>query len=537
MNDLLNKCMLCLFFLCIFAGVGQAQSGQGKEMIFYPTDISKAGELSYLRDSIKLMLASRLSTAAGVQPVFEKGVSKGAKASYRVKSSLVQKKDSIELSAIVSFPSNDKQPLSFFATADDGTQIMEALDNLVSDMNKSLFDVPGKPTKTAAKNKNDVQGNVDFRTPHPERAYKENSGFGLSISQDEFIAQMGLEVQATERYKSAILPVKSQGMTAGDIDGDSHDEILIATNTRLLIYQLRDKQIKHLDTISLPGGLGVHALNVADLDKNGLMEIYISCTRDKEPRSMVLEWSPSTGVKRLHENVYWYLRPLVIPGEGVVLAGQKAGVGELMQSGIYRLAYQSEGKITGDERLDLPESVNLFDFVFADLDGDSLSEVVAIDRKERLLVYSSGLQLIYTSPAGFGGRELAKEYTAPIRLVVADFDNDGNHDILIVDNELYSPKILSKSRLYKNGQVRGLIWDGVGFIEMWHTNLFPNGVIDFQFLSSVETVETIASVKGRLFLVEPEKGDLLEGFILGAGGNRVSVFGMDFISKDTVSTE
>jgi len=96
---------------------------------------------------------------------------------------------------------------------------------------------------------------------------------------------------------------------------------------------------------------------------------------------------------------------------------------------------------------------------------------------------------------------------------------------------------MNKTRLYRNGQVRGLLWDGGGFFEMWHTNIFPNSVLDFQFHSSVEVTEAATTVKGRLFVVEPEKGDLLEGFIFGLGGNRLSVYGLDFISKGSEIAE
>jgi len=277
----------------------------------------------------------------------------------------------------------------------------------------------------------------------------------------------------------------------------------------------------------LPGELQVHAVNVADLDKNGVMEIYLSSTRHKEARSFVLEWHPTNGTKWLYKNVYWYLRPLVIPGEGLVLAGQQSGFsGEMMTSGIYRLTIHQGEEISKGEHLLLPGSANLFDFVFADLDGDKLSEVVTINRKEQMQVYSSALELLYTSPSGFGGRELLEEYTAPIRLVVTDFDNNGKDDILLVDNELYSPKMLKNSRLYRNGQVRGLGWDD-GFVEMWHTNLFSNGIIDFQFFAAPQED---GSAQGRLFVVEPEDATMLENIFLGMGGSRLSVFGMSFIS-------
>lgn len=536
MCKFLRTCVAIVLLLFVFpVGVSCAQSGEAGRMVFYPTDVADARELSYLRDSMRLMLASRLASVTGGEVRLEKKMDSGRDfAFYRVMSRLVIIKDGVELSTKVFRPSEEK-PLHFKTVAKDSAGILKAVDVLVADMGKALFQVQDSPEISKAPGKK-MDEKSDVNTSHPDRAIKSNSGFGLSISQEAFTGQIAIEVQSKERYKSAVLPVRSQGMTAGDIDGDGLDEILISTNTKLYIYQLREQKIVHLTTIPLPGALKVHGLNVADLDKNGLMEIYISTTRDNEPHSFVLEWHPVTGIKWLYENVYWYLRPLDIPGEGTVLAGQKGGLEGFVQPGVYRMTFQAAEKITGGERISLPESVNLFDFVLADLDGDRIPEVVTIDRKERLKVYSRTLELLYTSPAGFGGRELSEGYNAPIRLVVSDFDQNGKQDILLVDNELYSPKILSDTRLYKNGQVRGLLWDGMGFMEMWHTNIFQKAVVDFQFLSSAGG-EKGATVKGRLFIVEPEKGDFLEGFLLGSGGSRLSVYGMDFLPKDNTVVE
>ncbi len=538
MGNSLKRCVifLLLFLLLLPVAATAAQTKTTGTIVFYPTDVTDAGDLAYLSDSIRLMLVSRIASTAGSDVRLEtKMIKERDKSFYRVMSRLAQTQDGIRISVEAYKPSEDI-PQRFHSFASDSAEIISALDLLVADVRRSLFST--KDSSRAQKIPGESNGNdVAVSTSHPDRAYKENSGFGLSILQDEFIAEMAIKVETTERFKSEFFPVRSQGMTAGDIDGDSLDEVLIATNTRLFIYQLRNLRIHHLETIPLPGGLNVHALNVADLDGNGIMEIYLSSTRDGEPRSFVLEWSHASGVKWLAENVYWYLRPMNVPGEGMVLAGQQNGIGNEIQSGIHRMVLEAGGKITKGERFSLPDAIKLFDFVFADLNGDKFPEIVTINEKEQLKVFNSAFELLYTSPTGFGGRELSEGLTVPIRLVVTDFDDDGNDDLLIVDNELYSPKMMSKTRLYRNGQVRGLIWDNDGFIEMWHTNLFPNSIVDFQLLSLTADAKNGANVTARLFILEPEKGDFLEAFLLGSGGNRLLVYGMEFISKEHTGTE
>jgi hypothetical protein len=517
--------MALLLFMALSSTV--VRGADTVEMVLYPTDVREAGDLAYLRDSLRLMAAAKFATVASEVRLEEREETVRDASAIRVRQRLVNSQGRVVLSAEVSGPQgNDLR--HFEASAKDSAGIMMALDTLVAKMKTSLFHT-APVAGAAALTSHELSTPAAGQTPHPDRAIKTNSGFGLSISQEAFAKQITIDVESNRHYKSAVLSVQSKAMTAGDIDGDSLDEILIATNTKLYIYQLREGKIRELTSISLPGGLQVHGLSVADLDHNGIMEIYLSSTRDRAPRSFILQWTAAGGVKWLYENVYWYLRTLSIKGEGTILAGQKGGVVSLMQPGVFRLHLKpGEGVVAGDP-LVLPESVDLFDFVFADLNNDGLQEIVALDKKEQLKVYNSTLELLYTSPAGFGGRELEKEYTAPIRLVVADFNNDGKEDILLVDNELYSPSILKKTRLYKNGQVRGLLWDGLGFMEMWHTNIFQNGVADFQFLISNEKG---SGLRGMLFVVEPEKGDLLQSFLLGSGC-RLSAFAMDFLPKGT----
>ncbi len=521
-----RKTVLILLF-CILLPGASAFAAEGDKVAFYPTDVSEAGELAYLRESVRMMLASRLSGLAGIQPQFEEKVTAGF-TGYRVQSRIVSAENGVTVSASVLTPSAII-PVSFKVTAGEHSQVMKALEELVDKMAESLFDVKIKALSAAIASK--PAAATSFHTPHPDRQVKENSGFGLSITQDEFVAQMAVEATATERYKSTLLSFVSRAMSAGDLDGDSFDEILIATNTTIHILQLRDKRIQPLSTVALPALLQVHALNVADLNENGVMEIYVSATRKGDPRSFVLEWHPETGVTWLHKEVPKYIRPLRLPGKGLVLAGQSGGLEGGVMAGIYQLSLVPGGQIVTGELLPVPESVNLFEFVFADLEGDGVAEVVAITKKEELKVFDSNLELLYTSPPGFGGRDAAKGLNPPIRLVVTDFDADGNDDILLVDNELASPKMLKKSKYYKNGQVRGLLWDKDLFLEIWRTNIFQEAISDFHFLPLSGTEESSNSVGGRLFVVEPAKGSLLEGLLLGGGATRLSVFGMEFVPK------
>jgi len=530
-NSFKKRAVIFFLLLSCLLAVSGAQAGGAKEVVFYPTDVSDAGDVAYLRDSVRLMLASRIAPVVGGEVRLEKAMKKGRDfSSYRILSRVATTKNGIELS-VKAFRPAEESSIQFQSLAKSNKEIMTALDVLVKDVAKVLFQVE-EPEKVNEKTDKKGGKDLDKGSIHPDRIYKTTTGFGLSIKQDEFISEAALKVTAPDRYKSAVLPTQSKGMTAGDIDGDSLDEVLIVTNVRLYIYQVKDREIQHLDTISLPGGLEVHALNVADLNNNGVMEIYISATRKEDPTSFVMEWQPEVGVEWLHKEIPLYLRPLIGPKKTSVLAGQRGGLDGELLSGIYRLSLQGTVNTSAGELLPVPDSVNLFEFVFADLEGDGVAEVVSQNRKEELKVFGSNSELLYTSPPGFGGKEHSEGLNRPIRLVVADFNLDGMDDILLVDNELWTPKMMKDSKYYENGQVRGLLWDKDLFLEMWRSNIFQKSIVDFQFLVLPETEENGSSVAGgRLFVIEPAKGNSLEGLLLGTGATRLSVFGMKFVPK------
>jgi len=515
-----------LFFVVSISTPGLAD--QGKGVVFYPTDVSEAGNLSYLQDSVRIMLAGRLAILAGIQPHFESDGQVIEPGRYHVRTSLVNNLDGITIFAFVQQP-GEESPVATRSAVTGPEQIMAALNDLAGQVGVSFFGVEPLPVHPVRDKQNVVLN--DFSTPHPDRYIKKSSGFSLSIAQNELIAEKIVKAETVERYKGTVLPFTTRAMTAGDIDGDSLDEILLAENTKIHIYQLREKRFHPLTSISLPGMLQVHALNVADLNDNGLMEIYLSATTEGEPRSFVLEWHPKTGVEWLHEEIPLFLRPMTIPGTGTVLAAQRGGVSGGTMPGIYQLSLQAELTSSAGKLLPVPDSVNLFEFVFADLEGDGEAEVVSLNNKEELKVFDSDFQLLYTSPSGFGGREIPTSLTRPIRIVVADFNGDHNDDILLADNELSSPTFLTKSKYYKNGQVRGLFWDRDLFLEMWHTNIFQKAIVDLQFLPVPNADESDARRVGRLFVVEPEKGNSIEGYLFGSGATRLSVYEMKFIPQ------
>ena len=186
-------------------------------------------------------------------------------------------------------------------------------------------------------------------------------------------------------------------------------------------------------------------------------EIYLSGTDGLYVSSMIMKYD-TTGFHILARNIPWYLRPLFVPGKGWQLAGQKRGVEkiDLVSPGVYLLTLMQKIRLSKEERLALPPSVNLFDFVYADLDGDGFYEIVAVDQKEKLRVYNPGNELMWVSQKNFAGSKIylgpsrggatskndRRNFTpdedaerelifVPARIIVTDINKDGKEEIVV----------------------------------------------------------------------------------------------------------
>jgi hypothetical protein len=251
----------------------------------------------------------------------------------------------------------------------------------------------------------------------------------------------------------------------------------------------------------------VHAVNTADLNGNGRAEIYISAADPQGPRSRAVEWNGNDFINIL-DGAQWYLRPLEVPGKGLVLAGQKGGL-TAIESGIYILG-NVDGKLHVQERLPVPKEINLFAFTFANLDGTGTHEIVALDESFKLRVFQNGTT-VWKSDERFGGTkrfvggeplmsegrnpflneevdavgEVHRKVFLSSRILVADVDLDGKDDIILNQNPESISTVARNLIQYPNGTMMGLKWNGIGLEELWRTQKISGYIVDYQVKSLV----------------------------------------------------
>lgn len=555
------------FLLCLFGVVSVANAENEQlppegayRLIFSDFENTSAGKFGYLRDSIQTMIASRLSSRDRIS-VVDTPLSDTKLASLK-KSKISRERLSGELNAdyllsgalyglssglniqVTLLPLSEKgELLKFSVVSDATTSLLADVEKLTAQIAKEAFGQSETALPVAAKNK-DLQGDSGFATAHPEAAYKKKIYAGAFTS----LKGSGVQTIAHGAKRSIEIPLEMVAMTVGDVDRDGKEEILILSESELQLYGLTGEGVELLSKLALPKDKRNHAINMADVNGDGNLEIYISATKNLDVSSMIIFWSKDSGFTVAADKIPWYLRPILLTDEKWRLFGQKRGVKKIdfMQPGIYELELTEDFSVTQGKKVALPPGLNLFNFNYADLDGNGYPEIVVIDNLERMRVYNSSNELLWVSKRNFGGSSISigpsqgdaandsepmgltvdeessrEPIFVPNPVIVKDFDGDGSQEVIVNENEATILNFFYKLRIYESSKVVGLRWSGEAMEEVWRTGKY-NGVISaYSFFSSnlgltgMELGEKNTGNAGRLFIGHiPAKGtlrDLLPG--------------------------
>ncbi|WP_167496596.1 VCBS repeat-containing protein [Desulfopila sp. IMCC35006] len=591
----LGECMqakiivVSLVYFCltlVHVGAASAEEATAKpestrqyQIVFSTFDKNSAGKYAYLRDSVQAMLAGRLAAKDRVR-VMEKTFSEGELASlkkkgtdknlsfggvnadYLVTGALFALTSGLEIQVEL-YPLVPKEEiLNFSVRSPTPDTLIADIDKLSEEISQTAFGyraaVPGKEAKTV-----DVEGNRGFVTVHPEEAYKRNQYSGAVIG----VAGSGVVTKGRGAKITATEPVNMRAMALGDVNGDGQQEILLLAGQDLLLYGTRDNAIVQLAKTSLPGNLTVHAVNLADLDGDKKDEVYLSATDGLNVSSTIMKYDPTGGFQTISRNIPWYLRPVMIPGKGWQLAGQKRGMERLnlLSPGVYLLSLDTKYNITNQARIALPTSVNLFDFVYADLDGDGFYEIVAVDQREKLRVYNPGNELMWVSQKNFAsskiylgpsrsgssGKSVRGFFTldedadrelifVPARIIVTDIDKDGKQEIIVSEGTKTGFSFFNRLRLYDSGAVVSLAWTNSAMVESWRTSNFRGYVAGYGFTlldesqarekqgTKNDTTAKTGVTAGRLFIGNLPKSGSLVDLIPGGSETDLSVYDLEF---------
>jgi hypothetical protein len=507
--------ILIFFFVTLYFSLPHsalaAEAGKN-QVIFLPFSVEITGPYEHLQNGLPSVLASRLASRADITAVSRTGpgdqmartlkagdytvfntLLRQSGADYLILGALTPTGSTFELTSYVFTSSPGEPPKKFTLPLAAVDEVMTAIDNLAWEISGAVFNKP-RPEALIAGPIGD-EGLLAFQSAHPERAYRQ-----------EMLTSKAPGLEADGRYslvsslQSRKMPLQLMDINTGDLNGDGSDEILLLTTTGLLLYREIEGQFQKIDQIDLPGYLRYLSVTSADLNGNGIHEIYIAGSNGDIPATTILEWNGQTW-RSLWTNLPWYLRVMDSDAASPVLLGQKAP-GTWPVQAVYEMQSDPRQGVRPLKELSLPQGVNLYDFTQADITGNSSRETITIGADNRMRVYNAAGTLLWTSTDIHGasnnffgtmtstakiGLESDRETIyIKTRIVTQDLDGDGTNEVLVGRNRLETIPFMPNLRYFDGSSMAAHKWQNGQLVPLWETRKTPGYIVNYQLSPSLE---------------------------------------------------
>jgi TolB-like protein len=464
------------FLIFVFFNPCPATGENAIKVLLLPFEIRSEEDLAFLQKGMEEMLFNKLSENKSVHVITFKDnqlgealnpadrklmikIASELSADYLLTGSLTVFGNSISTQAEFIDPVTGKVLLSFSEISKQRDDVFEHLELLADRIKQEIL----SPV-TAEENRIPAEPVIvkTEKIPQPE---KRKSIPGLS-------------------WKSQYFQDMILSLSIGNVDGKDGNEVIFCSKNKVFIYQCANQQLVKFHEIETPSQTSIIHADAADINQNGKDEIFVTAISllNNSPDSFILEWDGSAFQKKL-ENGEWYFSVCSIPEGKNILLGQKQGRKHPFSPGIYELAWKNE-TIVSLRKYPLPELTNIYEFIHGNLIDDEKPELITLDERDRLTIYSPEGEKLWSGSDKYGGNETYLEYPSQYddprddsadryylqqRLhAIPDPVNKG-HFLIVIKNKDRAGRLFSRIRSFESGHVECLAWNGVSMEEKWRT--------------------------------------------------------------------
>lgn len=508
--------------MIIITGPALSASAKQSRIAIVPFTINAEKDLTFLREGIYSMLTSRLSWEGKVAvigrektgkalenisgPIDEKLAQKiGANLNvdYVLYGSLTVFGNSVSIDSKIVDISGTQPPLSFYNQSQGMGEVIPRINLFAEEISEKVF---GRKIAVSQLPEKKVRETPSIYI-HPERMLT-----GEFVEPDEAgggrspFVMTGRSDATPGFWKSKNFRMQIRGLALGDVDGDGKTETIMISSQSVHIYRSESGRFLKIKEIAGEKYHKYVAVDVADIQKNEIAEIFVTClnTNSKRLESFVLEWN-GNDFEYIAKNENLYYRALFHPERGHLILGQKRGISDLFLPGVYELAWIG-GRYELQNRVSLPKDTNVFSFVIGDVMNNGNEMVVLFDEEDRLRIFTHAGEREWKSEDRFGGSEnyldtpeSEDRVYLPHRIFVTDLNQDGKTEVVVVKNRSLSSRLFKRYRRYSGGQIKSLSWDGLGLAENWHTRKVSGYFSDYAIgdIDNDGDLELVAAIVSR----------------------------------------
>ena len=510
--------VLVLIIPLLFTAAGSAAETP-KKVAILPFEINAPEDLSYLREGIMDMLATRISWEGKVEAIEEQLVKealsgrKGALneaaarevgttlgADYVLFGSLTVFGESVSIDAKMIALTEDRPPVNVYAQTKGMGEVIPRINDFAQDINNKIF---GRGTAPVAA----APSQPRFSRAHPETIMS-GPAPGTPGPRDggSFVqVQSGRDREGgSDLFRSQKLSFLVLGMDVGDVDGDGRPEIVVLSEPReVMVYQWDRGRLTKRGSFKAERRDKLIWVCLVDANHDGKDEVYVSNLRGQRLASYVLEWRGDR-LKKLATDIQWYFNRLTVAGKESILLGQKKSTEDIFTPGVYHLQFAG-GSYQPLEGISLPRRANVFNFTQGDLDGDGKPETAFIGPKELLYLYDDDGTRLWQSREYYGatgnilegkhptdgstrvrGGEGATDddeveiYYIPSPILLVDLNSDKKLELLANRNVSLVTRVLSGQRKFSDGEIQSMIWIGDDLLPQWKTRPLRGMVVSYR---------------------------------------------------------
>ncbi|MCG8566944.1 MAG: CsgG/HfaB family protein [Desulfobacterales bacterium] len=490
---------------------GQGICAKAVKVAVLPFAMNSPQDLGFLQNGLYSMLTSRLADPGRVnvleREVVEKELAGKAASLTEAKArelggrlavdfvlfgSLTHFGESVSLDAKIVDVHGKKPTLSFFEQSNNMGDVIPLVNSFAGDINMKMF------------NRN-ISNDLYVKPQEQQRAPGdlEFSGSGGLVNLQQ---ATGKGFATYSKFKGVIA-----AMAAGDLNKDGVLQVVTATDSALYFSELENNHLVEKQKIEFSRTTRIAALDVADINKNGYPEIFVTSINlhHEGLNSFVVEFDGKNYVT-ISDDLPYYFR-VIKDMDGIdVLLGQKVGRNPF-QGDIYRMAVSGDG-YSRAKRLRLPRSTSVLSLNQGIVTQEGRPDYVLINESGRLVVASDTGNVEWKGNRKFGGTEhyfylpsqdpdasYRERMYLNSRITFYDADDDGKQEIVTVRNEELGGGALGRYKRFQKGQIEIMTWNGIGITPVFSTRANQGWISDF-FIADIDADgenELVVSVVGK----------------------------------------
>ena len=360
-----NAVKLAICLVLLFTVSGSLEAKGEKIVAVLPFTVHSAENIDYVRQGIWDMLSSRITVADKIEVVSKDTILQAVKeregkdftvadidslgkklnADFVVYGSITKFGNSLSIDGKLIDIAANKSTVSIFTQSQGMDEVIlkindfaRNIDNHILGMVPSTFSSSPAPAQITEPQPQPPQDTREVEIVGGLK--KSKRGTITSVINPDFI-NAARPLDRKGFWMSPRFSTEFRGMDIGDVTGDGLNKVVIIDTHNVMIYQKKDNDFSLIQKIPGRSSENYIAVDVADIKKSGIKQIFVTNTLRNTVASFVLEYRDGKFIT-IASRLPWFLR-VINTDSGPLLLGQRRGIEKVFNTPVHEIVWE-DGK-------------------------------------------------------------------------------------------------------------------------------------------------------------------------------------------------